>query len=958
MATERTTGRGNRPRIRTGTGALLGLGLGAGLGLAALPVAGMGQLPHAPAADGARSTFNASDYDLAWQAFLGAGKLADATALAEKALTLQPDSVLWHRRLASVAEQDGNTVLAARQYAWLATEGRQGDLLEHAIDLSNATQQNDTAIRLMLARAAHEPFNQDHWTELLDSMLDIGRFDQALAVLAAADHQHPGRYFLQQQAEVLALAGRADDRVAALRKLIVRYGADPQTSLQLAAAEYTRGHLQPALDTLRQALPNAMPADTLYWQTLGSLAWMLQDFHTAARASQTLVGSGKARAADYAHLYRLHVAHDPAVAYAYALTGWRETHAEPLFFQAAAAASQLDRPALLGSLFKAVRPADRRALETQPQYWVRWAQLARLEGNDSEAFSRYAQALQRAPGDAGVLAGFVWLLIDTHDPHLLRRLVDRMVAAPTDPELRAALVSALALLDQPARALAWMRPDLASHRNDADWLMQYADLLEQADQGELAQAMRLAAVPRLQRPTPAAPTAAAARRRKQRVALSGRLAPGDPTARAIAPLVRHPDDGAAREQVLAWTLALDSPEATALWLTRQYRDTPAPVWARLSQSLASDDDTATMQLLLADADRLPRRDRVTAAEKLGWNPLASSLAYRGLQGEADDRQLAMQFQKLAIAQANALGTTLAGRHSSGLQSIDSGMTSRTWLTHALSLDIEAHHVQQRVYDTSQLDGVPVAAQFASVVLTEHLPRGDRGLSLGGGHDLAGYGQLGAFYRYRLWRSLQLGVQVDVGARTDDTVLLSIGGLTDRLKTSAAYQWTARDSLSATATAGHLRAQGGGSLGARQSIDLEYRHKLWLAPPDFTLLATATDARYQHAASLPQALTRLLPAGQPADPGLVVPRSYTQICAGAAFNENYRTDWSDQPRLFGDASACHNSVSGAGASLNFGLAMPLIGPDHFSFALGYSSNTGPSGSRSLNMLLNYRYYFTP
>lgn len=955
MTTERTPDRGARPRRRTGTGGLLALGLG----LAALPVVGAGHASSAPSAQDARPAINQSDYDLAWQAFLGAGKLGDAIALAEKALARQPDSVLWHRRLASAAEQDGHAALAAGQYAWLATEGRQSDLLEHAIELSNATQQNDIAIRLMLMRSAHEPFNQDHWSQLLGSMLDIGRFDQALAALTAADRHQPRRYFLQQQAEILALAGRADAHAAMLRRIIARYGADPQTSLQLAATEYVRGHLQQALDTLRRAQAVATPADTLYWQTLGSLAWMLQDFPTAERASQTLVGTGKAQPTDYARLYRIHAARDPAVAYAYALTGWRRTHAVPLFFQAVAAATRLDQPALLRNLFEHMRAVDRRALEKDPQYWVQWAQLAHLQGKDRDAIARYMQALRRAPTDTGVFAGFVWLLVDSHDTDILRSLIDRMGAAPPrDSAVREALIAALALLDQPTRALALMDPDQLSHRDDADWLMQDADLLDQADQGELAYAMRRAAVVPLRRARASATPTSAAGLRRKKVALISQLAPGDPTRRAIAPRVRHPGDAASREQVLAWTIAVDSPEATALWLTRQYRNTPAPAWARLSQSLASDDDTTTMHLLLTDAGHLPRRDRVTAAEKLGWHADAVTLAHQGLQGEPGDRQLGMQFQQLAMAQADALGTTLTGLRSGGLRSIDSGLNSRTWLTHALVLDVEAHRVQQHGYDIAQLDGIPAVGQYASATLTEHLPRGERGVSLGGGRNLAGYGQLGAFYRYRLHRSLQLGLAVDIGARADDTVPLAVGGLIDRLKSAAEYQWTARDSLAVTAAVGHLRAQGGGSLGDQQRIDLEYRHKLWLAPPDFTLVATATDARFQHAATLPPALIRLLPAGQPADTSFVVPRSYTQICAGAAFNENYRADWSGQLRLFGNASACHNSVSGAGASLDAGLATPLIGPDHLSLALGYSTNTGPSGSRSLNMLLNYRYYFTP
>lgn len=918
--------------------------------------AGVRSAPEGPAA-GIRPAFNQADYDLAWRAFLGAGKLADAIALAQKALLAQPDSVLWHRRLASAAEQDGQAALAAVNYGWLATQGHQDDLLEHAIDLSSATQQSDLAIRLMQARALREPFNPAHWDQLIASMLNIGRFDQALADLSRADGRQPRRYFLQQQADILAVAGRSGARATVLRQIIARYGADPQTNLQLASSEYVQGHLQQALATLRQAQSRATPADTVYWRTLGSLAWMLQDFRRAGDASRILMRAGKAESADYSRLYRIHAAGEPAVAYAYALTGWRQTRADSLFFAAAATATQLGQPALLQALFDSIRPADRAALEADPSYWVQWAQLARLEGNDRLARARYLQAVRRAPGDASVYAGLLWLLIDTHDQRMLRDAVARTGPAPAaNPDLRNALIAALAVLDRPAQALALMQPGLSSHRADAEWIMQYADLLDQDDQAELAQAMRRAAVAPLRRLETS--RKATRQQRERRLALLTRLAPGDPARRAMAALLRQPMDPAAREQVLAWTIGLDSPQATALWLHRQYAHSEAPAWARLSQSLSTDDDTGTMQLLLADAHRLPRRDRVTAAKKLGWTSEAVSLAYGGLQDQPDDRLLAMQWQDLALPSSNLLGTTLSGLRGGGVRTFDSGLSSRTWLTHALSLDAQLHRISQRGYDSRQIGQIPAYGQFASAMLTAHFPRGEAGVLLGGGRDLASYASWGAFYRYRLASDFQLRADADIGARARDTVPLAIAGLTDRLRGTAEYQWTAWDSVSATATLARLRAQGGGNLGQRQSLDAEYRHKLWLAPPDFTLVVSATDARYQHASALPGALLPLLPAGQLDSSSFLVPRSYAQVCAGVAFSENYRDDWSGQWRPFGNVSACQNSVSGTGTALNAGFGAPLLGPDHFSVQLGYSTNTGATGSRNLNLLLQYRYYFTP
>lgn len=937
----------------------LGSWLVLSLSLATLPAASTALTPAQTASGQQHPGINLSDYDLAWQAFLGAGQLNDAMALARRALVAYPDSVLWHRRLATAAQQNNDAPEAARNYAWLATRGHQTDLLDRAIDLSKATLQDHLAIRLMQQRVAHEAFNAEHWQTLIATMLNLGQFDQALATLRQADRRQPRQFFLRQQINVLVQAGRPSARAAVLRRMIARYGAQPETVLQLASLEYAQGHLEQALATLRRGRPLATASDTVYWQTLSSLAWMLQDFDEAAAASRTLVRAGTAHADDYQRLYLVHIAAQPAVAYAYALIGWRQTHASPLFFQAITAASQLAPAALSQTVFDSIRPQDRAELEGQPQFWTQWAQLAHQQGNDTLARTRYTQALQRAPTDAHVIGGYLWLLIDSHDTarlHVLtRRWGNRLL---TDTTVRDGLIAALTLLDQPGRALRLMEPARASRQDDPDWLMQYADLLDQTDQPDTADAIRHQAVGPLLRQRAKAHGKTARRHQRDVIALTSQLAPGDPARRAIRPLLSEPGDARAREQVLAWTTSLGSTEATALWLRRHYTTTVAPGWARLGQAMASDDDTATMHLLSTDAAHLPRRDRVSAAEKLGFTSQAATLAWRGLESEPDDQRLQRQFQALALAQADTVGSSLTELRSSGLAAFDLGLEARRWITPALHLQIDAHRIRQMRYDTSQLGSIPGYGQYGAIQLIEQLARGERGLSLGGGRDLAGYTQLGAFYRYRLRRNLQLAAAIDYGARANDTVPLMIAGLTDRLKTSADYQWSAADSLTATATVSRLRAQGGGRLGNRQSLDLQYRHKLWLAPPDFTLLATATDARYQAAGSVPGSLLRLLPTGQTANIGYFVPRSYVQACVGAGFNEQFRDEWSGQLRLFGTASLCHNSISGPGASADAGLATPVIGPDHLSLGLGMTNNTGATSSRSLSILVNYRYYFTP
>lgn len=948
--------RTERRRHTLAAGLLYGSALSLGVALAALPQA---LAAPAPAAAGT------SDYDLAWKAFLAAGKLDDAVALARRAVREHPQSILWHRRLASAAEQNSDGPLAARSYAWLASSGRQYDLLAHAIQLAEGTQQDDAVIHLMQVRALHEPYRREHWLQLVDAMLNAGRFQPLLDLLRRADHAHPRRFYLEQQARVYAVIGKPHAQKQVLQRLIARYGAAPAANLQVATTEFIDNHLHQALATLKQAQALVAPTDNVYWQTLGSLAWMLQDIPASSRAGRELVRSGKATMSDYDRLFQTHIAKRPGVAYAYALVGWTRLRAPVLFFDALTAVDQMDAQALRRAVFASVRAADLNLLGEHPSFWSEWAQEAALHGHEAQARARYLRALQLAPDDVNAEAGYLWLLIDSNDIESLATVVDRLGREqPRSERVREALAAAQAMLGRPTRALALMRPAYHRHRHDAAWLVQYASLLEQVGRGDTARAVRMQAVRALSMPAttpPSTPTEAATQRLlRQQTAqeLAAQLTPGDPARRATARLLTQASRQRVRNQVLSWSTSLDNPEASRLWLHLAYRHAPPPLWAQLGQALADRNDSAAARLLRRQRARLPHHDRVDAATRLGWRPLATTLAFNALDGEPGDIDLAHTYRDLALQGSDHVGAGSDWQRTSGVTRYDHHVDARLWLNHSLALDADLHAMHDYRYDVAQIGPVPSQARHGTVTLTQYLPRGERGVSIGGGRDLAGYQRLGAFYDYRLTHYLNLGARIDYGAPLDDTTPLAVAGLADSVAASADYRFSAWDTVSARLNVARLRAQGGGQLGRRQRLELEYRHRIWLAPPSITLIASAADARYQQAADLPAQLRRLLPSGEPPSTSFLVPQSYAQACAGIGYNAEAEQDWQPRLRLFGVASVCRNSVAGRGASVSAGLVTPVVGNDRLVFGFGYGNNTGASASRTLTATISYRYDFTP
>lgn len=904
-----------------------------------------------------------SDAELAWQSFLGAGHLAPALHLAQTMVARHPHSALWHRRLGSVAEQQGNAVLAAHAYGWLVEHAGDYALLPRALALAIGSQQDGVAIRLMHLRVQRAPDDQAAWRALIGAMLNADRMRQALYLVQRADRQRPRRFLLVEQAYILHEMGHPLQRQRVLERIVQRYGPDPETCLQLATLQYVQGDLSAALATLKPAMAKADAQQTVYWQTLGALAWTLQDFDLARHASEVLVRSGEATAPDYLRLYDLDIATRPAVAWNIAYPGWRKTHALPLFFDAMNAAQSLHDLRRLHALFASVGAQDRLALEARPDFWIGASVLAYWENDARAARLYYARALQLAPGDQSALTGYFWLLLDTHDTAALARIVDRMgPGVPSDAHLRFALAAALAMLHRPSRALTQLQAAAATLPDSSHRLVDYAQFQSQSDARDAAYAtMRQAARMPEHADVGVDAQTLARRQRADRLAELMMLRPGDPARRAVRALLGsgQPQGEQERAQVLSWSFDLGSPEASALWLHRAYAQGTAPPWARLTQALASDDGDQMQRLLWSQSSRLPRRDRVSAAAQLGWSQQAITLAWQGLEDEPADRRLERQFQSQAITSSDFVGAGPLWQSFSGITTIALGVQARHWLTPSWSMDLDAARTRQLREDAQQIGQVPGHASSALLTLTRHTRRGSFGARIGGGHDWRGYTRLGAFYDYQWLRSLQVGVAADYGAPAADSAPLLIGALSDRVRVSGNYQWTARDSLSAALSVGDLRAQGGGHLADRQSLQLDYGHRVWFADPEIDLHLSGSVVRFQSAESVPAQLRLLVPAGQAVTIGFFVPRDYAQACAGIGYNRGAAAaDWNDRLHLFGSVDLCRNSLEGAGAQATFGMTTPLFGPDRLRLGIEYADDTGATATRTLGIGLTYRYYFAP
>ncbi|MBW4051821.1 MAG: tetratricopeptide repeat protein [Proteobacteria bacterium] len=900
------------------------------------------------------------DWDLAWQAFVGAGALADAYRLAHRAVAARPRSRLWLGRLAQAAGWSNHPRAALAALSRLALDLHEGRDLQPALDLAIGLGHDGQAAVLLRSLIQQGRATAAQRRMLSGLYLDLGEPRQSIRELQREFARRHEPKLLWEQAVIYRTLGDPQRELATFQRYRKHFGPGPKVMLAIATIEYVQNRLPQAFDALLAARSRARPSDTAYWQTLSGLAWLLGDYRAAAQAAKVLIATDQADAPVYLRVVYAEQYRHPRQAFTVAARGWQRTHEPALFLSTLGIASSL-HPATpwLVRAFALLGPGQAAAFAATPSYWSSLAALHSGQGRMRAALADYRQALRESPGDDSLLADCLWLLVDHHDlAPIAPRLHLLAQRARHAPQLWAPLAAAYAALHQPGRALPWLQAQWPARKDDPQWLIDYADTLQQAGRPGIAWQLRRRAYDLLSHRL----TSRSSPRRVEahflalaRLSLS--LAPGDPARRAIEGLARQSRRQQARVTVLSWMQSEHAYSLARWWRRRAFVRAAPPDWARLAQAVAENDGPRIAGLLDRPSSSLPLRDRASAAEDLGWNASALSLAFQGLELEPHDAGLQRQFAAIAVRRADSLGAAAIATETSGLLDEGVGLQATHWLSPHHQLDIRIDTTHQRTIDSSQFGTPPSLSRAALLAWRDATARGSLTFDLGAGRNLAAWFRAGIAWQRRWSSALETTLGAIAGAQPLDTVALGVAGLEDRIDAGASARLTPRADLQLQLQAGRLRAQGGGTLGSVQRFSLAGDYQLWFSPPDFALNASLSGAHYARAASLPTQLTPLVPADETPTVGFFVPDSFVQACAGGHFNMRYTTAYTPQLRPYASASLCANSVSGQGYDLTAGIATPVSGPDHLSLTLNLENDVGTHSGRTAGVMLRYRHYFT-
>lgn len=930
----------------------------------------------APARVGGQSEpglpFDDKIYTLGFEAFLDNRKLEDAWKVAASAVRQAPDNLVWRERLAKVAEWSGRPAQALENWLYLARSGNRPDAWQAVLRLAPGLF-DDRALREALQRElAVRPGDEKLIRELAAIYERLADPEGGRRFLEGRYAALGRSWLLVELAGVAERMGDEDGAIAYWRRYLAKEKATAAIATRIATLMLLRGHGEEALRVLQSA-SDAADAQGAFWRLQGNAARSVQQDSAAIAAYRKLISLADAEENDYETLRTLLLDAYPLEAARVAAAQWRRFGSTAALLHALGGFDSRNATAESGRLLGEIKKDQLPALRRIPEFLRYTGRYHSQRGEPVVARRDLELALQLAPDDSQIRQAWLWLLIDGGDGKTL--LATMQANEPRwqgDSTLHDTLAAAWLTLSRPQLALnRYLTPNLASHRDDFLWLMNYADALEQ--NGEVDRAWQLRAhlmraeSRGVKRQDWLKNLDQDAARRVARARLSIAQNPGDPGLAALRQLLRldrETDGKPGNEAVIvaaSWLQNAGEHSAERGWLwQRLAKNAARPLWAEISMALAEDDRAAAGQLLEKHADALPRSDRINAAMRLGLVRQAQSDAFETLSDQPHDDELHLQLAEALLKFSDHAGGTVVRRRIGDLDENEQAARWHLALVPDLSLDLSAGRLTRRDRNPDEI-GVTPHEHFNGVQLNWQRRDSTTRLSYENRSSFATYRPLFLEHRQRFDERLEWRLFFGRQLPASDTTALRLAGMRDRQAAGLSYKLTQRDTFDAEFGYERFFAQTGSALGSARRMQFEWRHALRLDPRDLEAsMFWSKDSYRRNGALGDPALLPLRPAS--ADPEVAldgsffVPESYryygVRLSTDTRFADEYTRAW----RPYASVARTWNSALGNGYDLSFGVAGSVLGADHLRLAWSLGKGGNISGGLVRQLELSYRLHF--
>ena len=926
----------------------------------AIRIASRGGMSPEEAARAVHRPFDDQIFSLAYEVFLGNRNLRDAYLVSEEAVKQVPDSLVWRRRLAQVAEWRRRPEVALAQWLYAARRTQQKSDYEQVLRLARGLYDYDSIILAIQGMAARggQPVERQ-WTELVQAYEASGRADEAIAYLETVAQQDPPKVVLEQLVRLYENVGRPARAIETYGRLLARFGPSLSWAMKQAALLSQGNKLREALDVLVKALPLAGDEQTEYWRSVGELAWQLQQTETAERAYQAMYRANRLPDELIERMVRLLGQRAPLEAAKLAQRAWQRSRQPSLFLHMLDLYETQGEWDRIRQSFETLSRSDESLFSDSDRYWVHRAQYLGRIDRAPQAIRAFQRAMALNPISLDIRAGFLWFLIEQRHVETLREYLTRWAReAEVNSTFWGPFAAGYMSIGDHQRAVKFYARQVSFHRTDYLWILNYAEALEAAGFADQSWRLRRYAWLGLRRQVDGKP---ATLERKEVLVTYARVVlqqqPGDEGARAVRRVRNHPLDQMGNELILAWALSTEREDGARAWLWMNYaRRLRTPAWIDLRLALESNDTERLSALMARKEQELHPEDKVEIARRLGDVALAQDVALHSLELQPTSDLLHQSVSDVTIPTAQSV-VMLVEQYDRGVVKSERVKAEGTVrLSSHLRLSPAVATYWQRSTDQSQLTGVPaVDRQAGATVSYEH--------GLGLTHVAAQHRDaLGNVTALKLMHehtsSNGTTVQLTVGRNqlADDTVGLQVGGVKDMVQANVTAVISPHDYASGQVALPWYHSQFREYMGTGVTFDAEVGHRFRTEYPDVTVRGTGSVHRYDMAKQFPDRLRQLIPAGGAADMNLFVPPDFEQGGLTLSLGDTQQDRYSRGLRGFAEVGVNYNSVLTWGELIRGGLVTSVAGQDRLTL-FGAHSKGGFGRDATVNEFgLRYQLLF--
>lgn len=889
------------------------------------------RLPTAP--------FDDEIYTLAYDVFVSNQKLDDAMAVAIVALQQLPSRPDWIRRLAQAAEWNQQPAEALAAWRELATRFNDEKGWEGIARLAPSLLADEDMLLIWQRQAAHRTLDLKELREIQSIYERLARPLEGAAFFEKQFASQPQPQLLEQAAYLRQSMGDIEGTLANYKLLARTYGPRPKWALIEASILYAMNAQQEALNALKAAEPTATVQDAGFWRILGDLAWNLDQHDTALNAYRQRQQAEDWQRTDMDRLLNLLEPEQTEERLTVSRAAWKKTGNINYLTVVLGILLERQQTAATRELLASMTAEQQQEASQSSDFLTLRARYHIMAGKRGQAIAdlNYAHRLSPLPE---LKASLIWMLIDGRDATALHDVLLQWASfAGQDVELATAVAAGWQALGNTERALFWSRQLLAGHERDPAWLVDYADLIEQSGQADMAWRIRRHAwlklrgekpvdIDALQRQLRLAlamePVDAGEKRLYQAVIAGTSALPGSATPIQDAALIN--------ELAYAWHLGQDDDSRARFWYWRRYAQKLAdPAYLALRAASLREDHTTQQKLLKDGVVAIQPADHVVAAVETGAHRLAQSHAWQAMEGSPANDDLHTQMQDLILASP----TNQTGLHSKYQSGELSGwrhtLSNQLVLSGSNSLNLEIAAAPQQQYFSHTQNSRDVILSLSS--------QKETGNSL----KLAA----GQHWGKDIYRSLALSGEDGFGnwqfswvagwnTPVNDNTVLSLAGMQRELSLATTYKFRQNIDSRLRVSRAWILGQDNESLGSRKQLDLSLN---WNSPDkggySLSLYGQRANYRPESDKVLPTYADLVPDADRLPRAADLLPQSYGRIGLtvghGLAYQEGYTRAW--QP--FWSATLGHQTVSKMETAWQLGIAGSLFGNDHLAIYGGRS-----------------------